>query len=56
MAGTEEIKFWIMSWGSNALVLEPISLKDEIQGEAKRLVAFYKGDVEGEVIAHEGMS
>ena len=23
VAGTEEIKFWIMSWGASALVLEP---------------------------------
>ena len=27
VSGTDEIKFWIMSWGSKALVLEPESLK-----------------------------
>jgi hypothetical protein len=30
LAGTDESKFWIMSWGASALVLEPESLKDEI--------------------------
>jgi hypothetical protein len=25
VAGTEEIKFWIMSWGASVLVLEPKS-------------------------------
>jgi predicted DNA-binding transcriptional regulator YafY len=34
VAGTIEIKSWIMSWGANALVLEPESLKDEIRAEA----------------------
>jgi len=37
VAGTDEIKFWIISWGSNAEVLEPESIRDEIP------------DVEGDV-------
>ena len=32
VAGTEEIKFWIMNWGSKAEVLEPESLRDVISG------------------------
>ena len=38
VAGTDEIKFWIMSWGSNAQVLEPESLKDEIRAEAEAML------------------
>ena len=35
VAGTDEIKFWIMSWRSHALVLEPESLRSEIKAEAE---------------------
>ncbi|MGD9031513.1 MAG: transcriptional regulator [Desulfobacteraceae bacterium] len=42
VAGTEEIKFWIMNWGSKALVLEPESLRDEIREEAEEIVAEYQ--------------
>ena len=35
VAGTDEIRFWIMSWGSRATVLEPASLRDEIRAEAE---------------------
>ena len=38
VAGTDEIKFWIMSWGSHALVLEPESLMDEIREEAQAML------------------
>ena len=34
VAGIEEIKHWIMSWGRNAKVLEPEILQDEIRAEA----------------------
>jgi predicted DNA-binding transcriptional regulator YafY len=34
VAGLDEIKFWIMSWGANALVLKPKSLRDNIRSEA----------------------
>ena len=37
VAGTEEIKFWVMSWGSKALVLEPESLREELRAEAKAM-------------------
>ena len=41
MVGTDEIKFWIMSWGSKALVLEPASLRDEIMAEAQAIQEIY---------------
>lgn len=42
VAGTDEIKFWIMSWGSYALVLEPESLREEIRAEAEETAERYK--------------
>jgi predicted DNA-binding transcriptional regulator YafY len=42
VAGTDEIKFWIMSWGSHALVLEPDSLREEIRAEAEETAERYK--------------
>ena len=41
VAGTEEIKFWVMSWGSKAEVLEPQSLREEIRVEAEAAVEKY---------------
>ena len=46
VAGTDEFKFWIMSWGSNALVLEPESLRDEIRTEVNAVLAKYAKAVE----------
>ena len=34
VAGIEEIKHWVMSWGSSARVLDPEILQDEIRSEA----------------------
>ena len=42
MAGTEEIKFWIMSWGASALVLEPESLRDDILKETEVIIERYR--------------
>jgi predicted DNA-binding transcriptional regulator YafY len=36
VADTDEVKFWIMNWGSKALVLEPKSLRDSIRSEVSR--------------------
>jgi predicted DNA-binding transcriptional regulator YafY len=47
VAGTEEIKFWVMNWGSKALVLEPESLRDEIRDEAATLVERYEKEGRG---------
>jgi len=48
VAGTDEIKFWIMSWGSKAEVLEPESLRDEIHEEAKMILERYVKDIKEE--------
>jgi predicted DNA-binding transcriptional regulator YafY len=44
--GTQEIKFWILSWGSQAEVLEPESLRDEIRAESEALLMNYAGTIE----------
>jgi len=41
VAGTDEIKFWVMSWGSKAEVTEPQSLRDEIRAEAETMSEQY---------------
>lgn len=41
VAGTDDIKFWIMNWGAKALVLEPDSLRDEILQEAREMSKNY---------------
>lgn len=46
VAGTKEIKFWIMSWGAHALVLEPESLREEIRAEVGAMEQKYSSLVE----------
>ncbi len=46
VAGTDEVKFWIMSWGAHARVLEPASLQDEIRTEAEAVLAQYSKDID----------
>ena len=41
VAGTEEIKFWILSWGSKAQVIEPESLREEIRAESEVMAEKY---------------
>jgi predicted DNA-binding transcriptional regulator YafY len=41
VAGTEEIKHWILKWGSKAEVLAPESLREEVRREVKALAAVY---------------
>jgi len=41
VAGTDEIRFWVMSWGSHALVLEPESLRQEIRAETESMLEKY---------------
>jgi predicted DNA-binding transcriptional regulator YafY len=43
VAGTDEIRFWIMTWGSKAEVLQPESLREEIRMEAERMAGRYEG-------------
>jgi len=46
MAGTHEIKFWIMRWGSKALILESGPLRDGIRAEAEAMLARYDKELE----------
>jgi predicted DNA-binding transcriptional regulator YafY len=41
VAGTKEIKHWILRWGSQAQVLEPDSLREEIRSEAAEILGVY---------------
>lgn len=41
VAGTREIKHWILRWGSQARVLEPDSLREEIRSEAAEILGVY---------------
>jgi predicted DNA-binding transcriptional regulator YafY len=42
VAGTEEIKHWIMKWGGKAVVLAPQSLREEIRREAETMARNYQ--------------
>jgi len=42
VAGTDEIRFWIMTWGSKAEVLEPESLREQIREEAEMISRRYE--------------
>jgi len=42
VAGSDEIKFWIMNWGSKAEVLEPETLRVEIREEAEAMLEKYR--------------
>ena len=48
VAGTEEIKFWIMRWGSNAYVLEPEELREEIRSAAADMLVMYEKGIESD--------
>ncbi|UCE55750.1 MAG: transcriptional regulator [Desulfobacterales bacterium] len=41
VAGTDEIKYWILSWGAHAVVLKPDSLQKEIGTEAEAMLSNY---------------
>lgn len=41
VAGTEEIKLWILKWGAGAQVLAPESLRREIEKEVRNMLDFY---------------
>jgi predicted DNA-binding transcriptional regulator YafY len=42
VAGTEEIKHWVLKWGAQAEILAPASLREEIRQEAGEMVKVYK--------------
>jgi predicted DNA-binding transcriptional regulator YafY len=41
VAGTEEIKHWVLKWGAKAEVLAPESLRQEIRREAEEMIKTY---------------
>jgi predicted DNA-binding transcriptional regulator YafY len=41
VAGTDEIKFWLMTWGSKAQVLSPAALRGEMISEAEAMLQNY---------------
>ncbi|HVX14812.1 MAG TPA: transcriptional regulator [Pirellulales bacterium] len=41
LSSTEEIRHWILSFGRQAVVLEPVSLRDEIAAELREMVRSY---------------
>lgn len=43
--GTDEVRFWVMSWGTNAVLLEPKLLRDEIMRELKNMLHRYKREM-----------
>lgn len=45
VAGTEEIKFWVMRWGAGAVVLSPEALREEVREEARRSLRNYESRV-----------
>jgi predicted DNA-binding transcriptional regulator YafY len=42
VAGTDEIRYWILTWGAKAQVLEPASLREEIRREATGILERYE--------------
>jgi predicted DNA-binding transcriptional regulator YafY len=42
VAGTEEIKHWVLKWGAQAVVLAPESLRMDIRREAEKMLKTYK--------------
>lgn len=42
ISGIEEIKFWILGWGKDAVVLEPDDLREEIRLEAQGILRGYE--------------
>jgi proteasome accessory factor B len=43
VAGTIEIRLWILSWGADVEVLEPASLREDVAATLERAIARYRG-------------
>ena len=43
VAGLDEVRFWVLGWGSAAEVLEPEALREAVQAEVRALAARYEG-------------
>ncbi len=48
VAGTEEIRFWVMTWGAGAEVLEPAFLREEIRKEVGNMAGRYSAPIMAE--------
>ena len=46
LTNTPEIKSWILSFGPTAEVLEPVSLREEIRSDLRRMVSTYEPDAQ----------
>jgi predicted DNA-binding transcriptional regulator YafY len=42
VAGIDEIKYWVLKWGSAATVIEPEQLRSQVADEARAMVAAYR--------------
>jgi proteasome accessory factor B len=42
VAGTIEIRLWILSWGSDVEVLEPAALREDVERTLKAALAQYR--------------
>jgi predicted DNA-binding transcriptional regulator YafY len=47
VAGIDEIKYWLMSWGGKAEVLSPATLRDEMISEAQNMLRCYQEQSRG---------
>jgi predicted DNA-binding transcriptional regulator YafY len=45
VAGTTELKTWILGWGDRLEVLEPESLREEVAAEVRRVAGLYRAGV-----------
>ena len=43
VAVTDELTAWILSWGAQAEVLEPLQLREALRREAQALLETYSG-------------
>ena len=42
VAGTIEIRLWILSWGADVEVLEPAALREDVAATLERAIAHYR--------------
>ncbi len=42
VAGTTELKTWVLGWGDKVEVLEPAGLREEVAAEVERVIAKYR--------------
>ncbi|MBI4767326.1 MAG: WYL domain-containing protein [Deltaproteobacteria bacterium] len=55
VAGTEEVKYWVLGWGPNACVLEPAGLKEKIRTQVAATLALYeKGSKDRNEVSESG--